>query len=214
MSTSTHTRASRSAADELAVLLDDVLIDDLARELVTDVERYVAARGRTVRTAHPLVSRATEDLVREALAGLPAPAAHGARPEDGTVLPGGIWRVLPDRLLALHPGRRNEGVKRLRITVAEHLELTALVLQRWGWAKTPRGWRTASGRRCILGAQAVIYRLGYGTEDTAAVAGAHIQAVLTGRGITTPFWTWNDQSHVSGDQVLAVVRDAAAAARG
>lgn len=206
MSTSTHTRAS-SAADELAGLLGDDLVDGLAADLVGDIESYLAARKRT---AHRLVSATTQDLVREALANLPAPAG---RPEDGAVLPGGIWRILPDRLLALHPGRRGQGVTRLRITVPEHLELTALVLQRWGWAKTPRGWRTPAGRRCILGAQAVLFRLGYGTEDTATAAGQHIQAVLTGRGVKVPFWTWNDQPGVTGAQVLAVVRDAATDAR-
>lgn len=211
MSTPTHDRASRTTADELSGLLADELIGGLAHDLVADIERYLAARGRT--TAHPLVTASTDELVRTALASLPAPPACGSRPAANAVLPGGIWRILPDRLLALHPARRGEGVARLRIATAEHLELTALVLEHWGWAKTPGHWRTASGARCILGAQAVVFRLGYGSQDTVAAAGAHIQNVLTGRGIREPYPQWNDARHVSRDQALAVVRDAATAAR-
>ncbi|MFI0901806.1 hypothetical protein [Streptomyces sp. NPDC020983] len=211
MNTATHDRASRSTAEELNALLGDAAVDGLAVELVADIEHYLAARTRA--TAHPLVTATTDELVRDALASLPAPTGRSARPENGAVLPGGIWRILPDRLLSLHPARRGEGVQRLRISVAEHLELTALVLEKWGWAKTPSHWRTPGGRRCILGAQAVIFRLGYGTEDTAAAAGVQIQNVLAARGIREPYHQWNDARHVSRDQVLRVVRDAAHAAR-
>lgn len=207
MSTTTHSRASQSAAEELAGLLADDLVDGLVDDLVADIERYLDARKRT---AHPLVTATTDDLVRQALASLPASTGCAS---SGAVLPGGIWRILPDRLLSLHPARRGEGVQRLRISVAEHLELTALVLERWGWAKTGRHVRSGTGHRCIFGAQAVVFRLGYGTQDTAIEAGQHIQNVLGSRGIRTPFWQWNDESHVSGAQVLAAVRDAATAAR-
>ncbi|MFJ2635811.1 hypothetical protein ACIO6U_28205 [Streptomyces sp. NPDC087422] len=209
MTTRTHDRASRSPADELAGLLADELVDELAHGLVADIEHYLAARKRT---AHPLVTATTDELVREALATLPTGPA--ARPETGAVLPGGIWRILPDRLLALHPARRGEGVQRLRITVAEHLELTALVLERWGWAKTGRRTRTTGGAVCVLGAQKTLYRLGYGSQDTAVEAGRHIQNTLTARGIREPFWVWNDALTTNRDQVLAVVRDAATGARG
>jgi hypothetical protein len=210
MTTTTHDRASRTAADELAGLLGDDLIGGLTADLVDDIERYLAARKRT---AHPLVTATTEDLVRTALANLPAPAGHSSRGRDNGVLPGGIWRILPDRLLALHPARRGEGVQRLRITTAEHLELTALVLEKWGWSQTGRRIRSGTGQRCILGAQAVIYRLGYGTQDTAMEAGRHVQNVLTARGIRTPYPQWNELPNVDGRQALALVRDAATAAR-
>jgi hypothetical protein len=210
MTTTTHDRASRSPADELAGLLADDVIGGLTADLVADIERYLAARKRT---AHPLVSATTEDLVRQALASLPAPPAHGSRPLAGAVLPSGIWKLLPDRLLSLHPGRRGEGVQRLRISVAEHLELTALVLERWGWGQTGRRIRSGTGQRCILGAQAVVFRLGYGTEDTAMEAGRHVQNVLTARGIRTLYQEWNEQPNVDGRQALALVRDAATAAR-
>jgi hypothetical protein len=210
MSTPTRTRATAGDVDvdRLVSLVGTDLVEEMAADLVADIDRYLVARRRT---AHPLVTATTEELVRTALGNLPtAPAATGpATPE----LPRGLWRVLPDRLLALHPARRGEGVQRLRISVAEHLELTALVLERWGWSKTGRHIRTGAGRRCILGAQYAVFRLGYGTEDTAVAAGAHLQAVLARRGVRVPFPQWNDSADVTREQVLAVVRDAAAAAR-
>lgn len=194
---------------ELAALVDGAdLLGPIADELATEIERYLAARRRT---AHPLVTATTEELILQALTNLGA--APAATSPTAPELPHGMWRVLPDRLLSLHPGRRREGVARLRISVAEHLELTALVLERWGWAQTDTHIRTTGGRRCILGAQRALFALGYGTEDTAVSAGAHIQGILDGRGIRQPFWQWNDQAHVDRAQVLALVRDAAAAAR-
>jgi hypothetical protein len=121
--------------------------------------------------------------------------------------------VLPDRLLTLHPGRRGEADQRARISVAEHLELTALVLERWGWAQSGQRIRTAGGHRCILGAQRVLFVLGYGTEDTAVAAGAHLNATLRARGIREPYPAWNELPHVTRRQALALVREAGAAAR-
>ncbi|MBM9504824.1 DUF6197 family protein [Actinacidiphila acididurans] len=180
-----------------------------AAALVREIEQYLAARGRA--TAHPLVTATTEELVRQALAELDAPAPESTG--TGPALPGGMWRMLPDRLLSLHPARRATGVERARISVAEHLELTALVLQRWGWAQTGGRIRTMGGRRCILGAQRVLYALGYGTEDTAIAAGAHLNAALRARGVRQSYPVWNEHSDVDREQVLALVRDAAAAAR-
>lgn len=195
---------------QIAALVDDIdLIAPLAAELTDEIERYLAARRRT---AHPLVTETTEELIRQALAELGTRPASDPAP-TGPHLPGGLWRILPDRLLSLHPGRRGVAVQRMRISTAEHLELTALLLERWGWSKTPGHWRTPGGRRCILGAQAALFHLGYGTEDTAAAAGAHLNGVLRSRGIATAFPQWNDSPHVSRDQVLALVRDAATAAR-
>lgn len=214
MSTTTTPRASTPATADLAAIVGTDLVDEMAAALVADIDRYLAARRRT---AHPLVTATTEELVRAALAELDTRHGRAVDVDDPAAadsrLPGGLWRVLPDRLLALHPARRGEGVARLRITTAEHLELTALVLERWGWAKTPGNWRTTGGRRCILGAQAAVYRLGYGTDDTVAAAGAHLNAILRSRGIRETYPRWNDQPHVTRDQVLALVRDAATAAR-
>lgn len=52
-----------------------------------------------------------------------------------------------------------------------------------------------------------------GTEEPAAAASAHINAVLRSRGITTPYPQWNELPNVDGRQALALVRDAATAAR-
>ena len=155
------------------------------------------------RTAHPLVSVPTAALMEQAL------ACRSEAPTTGPVLPGGVWRVLPDRLLALHPGRRPERLERLRIPVAQHLVLTATVLEQWGWAATRRHNRTVGGARCILGAQYALYRLGYGTEVTVHEAGRWIQAELAERGVTRPYWEWNDQSDVTREQAIGVVRAAA-----
>jgi hypothetical protein len=185
---------------------------DLAAELVLldlDVERPgVGDEAETwlhdpTRTAHRLVSVPTAALVAQALSDQPAPAA-------GRVLPGGVWPLLPDRLLVLHPGRRAQRLVRLQIPVTTHLELTATVLEQWGWARARR--RTVAGGRCIVGAQYALYRLGWGTEHTAVEAGRRIQGALAQRGITEPYPDWNDRQ-ADVRQVIGVVREAAGGAR-
>jgi hypothetical protein len=191
--------------DFASVAMPD-LFDGIADELAAEVEAFLASQRRT---AHPLVSLTTAELVAQALGTVPAGPSAPTAPGVGVSLPRGLWRVLPDRLLALHPARRGEGVARLRITTTEHLQLTALVLERWGWAQSGRSIRTAGGRRCILGAQAAVHRLGYGTHDTAVVAGHRLNNVLAARGIRLPYQEWNELPHVTRDQALALVRQAA-----
>jgi hypothetical protein len=181
-----------AAAVEVGASIADVLADEA-----------MAWLHDPTRTAHRLVTAPTAHLVAEALADLPADPSTGAQ-----LLPGRAWRVLPDRLLTLRP-RRGDALERLRIPVPAHLEMTATVLEQWGWAKSGTRIRTRGGRRCILGAQRVVHALGYGTEDTATEAGRQIQGVLAGRGITLPYPRWNDLPGVTGRQVLAVVRQAA-----
>jgi len=185
------------------VAADPILDLDLTAFADT-VEAWLADPART---AHRLVSLPTAELVAQALAGLPA--APASRPPAVGPIPGGVWRVLPARLLTLHPARHCEGVGRLRISVAEHLELTALVLGRWGWAQGRN--RSRGGRRCILGAQYAVFRLGYGTEDTAIEAGRRIQDTLTTRGEHRPYPEWNDLPHTTREAALALVREAAGA---
>ncbi|RAJ41898.1 hypothetical protein K388_07506, partial [Streptomyces sp. KhCrAH-43] len=120
--------------------------------LVREIEQYLAARTRT--TAHPLVTKTTQQLVAEALADAPVAAA--------VPLPGRVLRMLPDWVLSIPAVRHRHGGARA-VTVTEHLELTALVIERYGWAQNAH--RTTGGRRCILGAQAVLYRLGWGDES-------------------------------------------------
>lgn len=177
----------------------DPTVDVDAAQLVRDIEQYLAARTRT--TAHPLVTKTTAELIAEAL-GTPAPAETAAALE----LPGRMLRVLPDWVLRFPLVRHRHGGAR-HITVAEHLELTALVIERYGWAQGTH--RTTSGRRCILGAQAVLFRLGLGDETTVAAAANRLQAVLAARGCTLPYARWNDFPGRTETDVLALIRTAA-----
>jgi hypothetical protein len=180
----------------------DLTVD--AASLIADIEAYLA--DQAPKTAHPLVTKTTAELVAEALT---APAA--AEPDTGAPVltaPHRLWRIIPDWALALTPARRLHGAGR-HITVTQHLELTALVLQQYGW--NHRGLRTTSGRRCILGAQAVLYRLGYGDENTAIAAGQAMQNVLRRRGIDEPYHSWNDRPGRDLGEVLQLIREAISA---
>ncbi|WP_330435525.1 hypothetical protein OIC43_31025 [Streptomyces sp. NBC_00825] len=177
------------------------LVDIDATGLVREIELYLAARTRT--TSHPLVTKTTTALIAEAL-GTEAPAAAPA-----LELPGRMLRILPDWVLCFPIVRHRHGGAR-QITVAEHLELTALVIERYGWAQGTH--RTTSGRRCILGAQAVLYRLGLGDESTVAAAAQRLQTVLRARGCTLTYAAWNDLPDRSQGEVIALVRTAALAA--
>lgn len=153
------------------------------------------------RTAHRLVTVPTARLVEEALGtSALAPAAV-----EAVRLPGRAWRVLPDRLLALRPHRRNP------VTIRQHLALTALVLDQWGWAQTGTSGRarTTSGRRCILGAQHAVHALGYGDRHDLVEAGRQIQGALARRGIRLAYDHWNELPGVTAADALALVHDAA-----
>lgn len=176
---------------------------DEAALLVREIEQYLTARVRT--TAHPLVTKTTAELVAEAL-GAPAPAAAAPL----LAAPARALRLLPDWVLNFPLLRQLHGGGR-QISVAEHLELTALVIERYGWHRG--SLRSTSGRRCILGAQAVLFRLGYGDETTARTAGQHLQTVLAARGISEPYHRWNDATGRTRTEVLALIRTAAAEAR-
>lgn len=154
------------------------------------------------RTAHRLVSLPTVALVEQAV-GAPPDA-----PMMPAVVPGGLWRVLPDRLLALRP-RRGDALERLRITPAGHLALTAVVLEQWGWAQSGPRIRTRGGRRCILGAQRVVHALGHGTEHTAVEAGRRMNGILAYRGINLPYHEWNELGTTTAQDALRLVRTAA-----
>ncbi|MFD3334109.1 hypothetical protein ACFWV1_15890 [Streptomyces sp. NPDC058700] len=172
--------------------------------LVREIEQYLTARVRT--TAHPLVAKTTAELVAEAL-GTPAPTTVRA---PVLAAPARALRLLPDWVLNFPLLRQLHGGGR-QISVAEHLELTALVIERYGWHRG--SLRSTSGRRCILGAQAVLFRLGYGDETTARTAGHHFQTVLAARGISEPYHRWNDATGRTRAEVLTLVRAAATHAR-
>lgn len=173
--------------------------------LVAEIERYLAARVRT--TAHPLVTKTTQELIAEAL-GSTATTAH---PAPALTEPPRLLRLLPDWALSVPLLRQLHGGYGRPVTPAEQLELTALVIERYGWAQGK--YRSRSGRRCILGAQAVLYRLGYGDESSVTRAADHLQAVLTARGIRQPYHQWNDAPGRTQGEVLALLREAAKEAR-
>ncbi|MEV7699675.1 hypothetical protein AB0O62_24435 [Streptomyces sp. NPDC086779] len=165
--------------------------------MLRDIEQYLAARTRT--TAHPLVTKTTQQLIDEAL-GAPAPAATSA-----IELPGRLLRLLPDWVLRIPAVRHRHGNR--PVTVTEHLELTALVIERYGWTQGKH--RTRSGRACILGAQAVLFRLSIGDESTVDRAGQRLQAVLRNQGCTLAYHRWNDMPDRTAAEVIALVRTAA-----
>ncbi|MEU2233146.1 DUF6197 family protein [Streptomyces vietnamensis] len=177
-----------------------------AASLIADIERYLAEQAP--RTAHPLVTKTTAELIAEALA---APAAVDEQHAPTLAAPRRLWRIIPDWALALTPARRLHGAGRA-ITVTQHLELTALVIQQYGWHRG--GLRSRSGRRCILGAQAVLFRLGYGDENTALAAGRAMQSILRRRGIDDAYHRWNDKPERTLDDVLHLIREAANNERG
>ncbi|MEV2245111.1 hypothetical protein [Streptomyces sp. NPDC049970] len=190
--------AQQAAAAPWPAPVPALLGDVGAAQLVRDIEQYLAARTPT--TAHPLVTKTTQELITEAL-GTTAPATAPA-----LELPSRMLRVLPDWVLRFPAVRRRHTTARA-VTVAEHLELTALVIERYGWVQNAH--RTRSGRRCILGAQAVLYRLGIGDETTVDRAGQRMQAVLRARGCTLPYHRWNDMPDRTQGEVIALLRTAA-----
>ncbi|MFJ9749575.1 DUF6197 family protein [Streptomyces chartreusis] len=199
MSTTALARASRADGPATETLID---VDGL----VVEIQRYLAARTRT--TAHPLVTKTTQELVDEALRGLaPAPAA-GTSPD---LTPPPAWlRCLPEWALSIPLVRNHFGAGGRQLTTAEHLELTALVIERWGW--TTDCDRGEKGEVCIRGAQFVLLRLGYGNADTLHRASTHLHQVLA-RGTGGSFVAYNDAPGRTKQQVLALLRTAANKAR-
>lgn len=196
MNTTTAARASHTPAD--------LGID--ADALVQEIERYLAARVRT--TAHPLVTKSTDDLVAEALTQLgmaPAPAEPDA---PRLTPPSALLRRLPDWVLSLPLMRAWHGGGR-SITAAEHLELTALMIERHGWNQGAE--RGQKGQLCIWGAQFVLFRLGYGDHDTLRRSSQFLQTTLGSEAGS--YEVWNDRPGRTRDQVLRLVRAAAATAR-
>ncbi|MFE0246012.1 hypothetical protein ACFWZ0_16700 [[Kitasatospora] papulosa] len=172
--------------------------------MLRDIEQYLAAR--TPATAHRLVSKTTAQLVAEALGALAPNLSPTPAPASALVLPGRLLRLLPDWVLSIPAVRHRHGGTR-HVTVTEHLELTALVIERYGWAQGKH--RSRSGRVCILGAQAVLFRLGIGDESTVDRAGQRLQAVLRSRGCTLANHRWNDMPDRTVGEVVALVRVAA-----
>lgn len=167
------------------------------QRLVREVEAFLAAQPAPVRTAHRLVTLPTEQLVAEALGATPVEEAPSlsAPPRLARFLPESLWRLVG----AVRPRRE--------VTVSQYLHLLVLVLERHGW--TGAGTRrTVGGCRCIAGGQELLAHLGYGSSDTAAAASRAIQAELHRRGITVPYWEWNDAPGRRRAEVLGVLQAA------
>lgn len=196
------TRTERQAT-LLAVEIAD------GQKLVTEIERWLAGYSRT-RTAHPLVTKATAELVAEALGSLGQAATKVPTKAPGLDAPPRALKVLPDWVLRIPVWRHLYGAGR-PISVVEHLELTALVIQKYGWARS--GFRTRGGKRCVMAAQATLVWLGYGDYATAEEAHDHLQSALEARGIGTSYGRWNDHPGRTQQQVLGLIREAADRAR-
>ncbi|MFE2045933.1 hypothetical protein ACFXAZ_34440 [Streptomyces sp. NPDC059477] len=181
--------------------------------LVAEIERYLAETGRT--TAHPLVTKTTQELVAEALGTLGSPAtpatpAGAAAPAPALSPPPAWLRRLPAWVLSVPLVSARWGAGARHISPAEHLELTALVIERWGWTQGDDS--DEDGAVCIRGAQAVLLRLGYGDADTLHRATDHLHQVLAPIGGGSAV-AWNDAPGRTRQQVLSLLRTAAAEAR-
>jgi hypothetical protein len=194
MTTPTATTTSREWDKALTALLDDAAFQRIVEHLDTTAPA----------TAHPLVTKTTAQLVDEALRATPRPGPTADEPAVRSPLRG-IWRALPDKMLGL---RRPRGpVDHRTVTVAEFLELTAAVLQHSGWARTGhQRIRTPLGRRCIAGAQAAVYALGYGCEMTLDASCHLLDTVLRERGAYPTYYRWNEQA--TAEQVLELINAA------
>lgn len=196
--TTTHRQDATRALADLDIDLD-------AAALADEIEAWLADPNRT---AHPLVTLPTHELVRQALDSAPTPKPDPKQPPESPLR--GLWRILPDRALTL---RRPRGpVDCHHISVVEHLQLTAAILQHSGWARTGHRHRTATGRRCILGAQRALAALGYGDRHTTEAAAAHLNQALRARRVRAEYPDWNETATL--DQVLNLIDDAITLAGG
>lgn len=175
-----------------------ITLDTLDSGLITEIESFLRAQIR--RTAHPLVSKTTDQLIAEALASVPPIKRTRSHP-----LPHDLWRVAPDWVVAARRMVRSNTT--YEISAQEHIQLIIAIIERWGWSKGKL--RTKSGCRCIAGSQLLLLRMGYGTKDTLRSAGLRIQSVLHSRGTSDPYWEWNDQPRRTKREVLDVLREAA-----
>lgn len=191
-------------------LIDASLLSADGEKLVREIEQFLATRPAkrpAIPTPKPVRGPSidlppVDELIAQA--GIVTGPGPRQKKSKDRVLPGGVWRMLPDWALSARRGARRQ------VTVVEHLQLTALVIKRYGWCGS--GLRSRSGRRCILGAQAVLFRLGYGDQDTAMAAGRVMDRILRARGIRCHYHEWNDHAGRDEGEVLYLLREAIQAA--
>ncbi|WP_042383082.1 DUF6197 family protein [Streptacidiphilus melanogenes] len=159
----------------------------------------------TTRTARPLPLLLPDlsfvadggTLVREVeayLASLPAPARTFPVPPPnpyGTVAAAwdlGMVRPVPNWLDRI----RHRTPAPTPTDTATHLRLVARYITAHGWTQG-RLW-DANGAVCLLGAQLMVLRAGYGTPDTASRARVLLMEQFVAQGAFRSVDDWNDRS--------------------
>ncbi|TQF03728.1 hypothetical protein E6W39_17680 [Kitasatospora acidiphila] len=147
------------------------------------------------------------------LASLPTPTRHPLPyvcPLGRTVQPWYAGHPLPHRTpldrLARRPARP------VPVSAAQHLELTSRYLTAAGWLQGAL-W-DATGRVCLLGAQAAVLAHGYGRPATVQTARVQVMEVLhaTGRPVTSPD-EYNDRPTTRQADIHRLLEQAALRAR-
>lgn len=95
------------------------------------------------------------------------------------------------------------------VTVADHLEQTANVIQRYGWAQHTT--RDGQGRFCIVGAQLLLVRLGQADHQVAVRAGEWLNRHLG--TATGGYIRWQNNPSRTRTEVLDFLRTTADRAR-
>ncbi|PYC82687.1 hypothetical protein C7C46_10045 [Streptomyces tateyamensis] len=147
------------------------------------------------------------------LASLPAPARHPVPyvcPYGRTLQPWNAEHPLPRRTmldrLAHRPARP------VPVSAAQHLGLTSRYLTQHGWLQGAM-W-DATGRVCLLGAQAAVLAHGYGSPRTVQTARTQVMEVLhaTGRPVASPD-EYNDRASTRQSDIHRLLERAALRAR-
>lgn len=149
------------------------------------------------------LDRLWSDIERHLAAAAPSPVKRG-----------GISLPSVDELIAqagIQTGaaawtRRRLFARRRPAPVADHLDAAADLIEHRGWTQ---GTLCRGDARCILGAQLLLVQIGHSTPETARAA-ARLLAQATG---TPRYQDWNDSRARTREQVVGVIRRAAADAR-
>ncbi|MFF7632448.1 hypothetical protein ACFZB9_04750 [Kitasatospora sp. NPDC008050] len=147
------------------------------------------------------------------LASLPLPARTPAPyvcPYGRVLQPWNAEHPLPRRTLLDRLAHRS--ARPVPLSAAEHLRLTSRYLTQHGWLQGAM-W-DATGRVCLLGAQAAVLGHGYGTVSTVRTARWQVMEVLhtTGRPVSSPD-TYNDCPDTRQADIHRLLEQAAFRAR-